>query len=100
MIIRSTSPDVAIPDVTITDFVLRQASRLADKPALIDGPSGRTLTYGALADLFPDQEREAAHHVGPSHQPADSRGTDVMLGVQHLGNRSQVMEPLMHPDPS
>src|SRR5437762_8455532 len=50
MIIRSTSPDVATPDVTITDFVLRQASRLADKPALIDGPSGRTLTYGALAD--------------------------------------------------
>jgi len=50
MIIRSTSPDVAIPDVTITDFVLRQASRLADKAALIDGPSGRTLTYGQLVD--------------------------------------------------
>jgi acyl-CoA synthetase (AMP-forming)/AMP-acid ligase II len=50
MIIKSTSPDVAIPDVTITEFVLRQATRLADKPALIDGPSGRTLTYGALAD--------------------------------------------------
>ncbi len=50
MIIRSTSPDVAIPDVTITDFVLRQADRLADKPALIDGPSGRTLTYPQLVD--------------------------------------------------
>ena len=50
MITRSTSPDVAIPDLTITDFVLRQASRLADKPALIDGPSGRTLTYGQLVD--------------------------------------------------
>jgi acyl-CoA synthetase (AMP-forming)/AMP-acid ligase II len=50
MIIKSTSPDIAIPDVTITEFVLRQATRLADKPALIDGPSGRTLTYGALAD--------------------------------------------------
>src|SRR5258705_629330 len=50
MIIRSTSSDVAIPDVTITDFVLRQAARLADKPALIDGPSGRTITYRALAD--------------------------------------------------
>src|SRR5712691_5359795 len=50
MITKSTSPDIAIPDVTITDFVLRQAVRLADKPALIDGPSGRTLTYGTLAD--------------------------------------------------
>ena len=38
MIVKSTSPDVAIPDVTITEFVLRQAARLADKPALVDGP--------------------------------------------------------------
>ena len=50
MIVRSTSPDVAIPDVTITEFVLREATRLADKPALIDGPSGRTLTYATLVD--------------------------------------------------
>jgi acyl-CoA synthetase (AMP-forming)/AMP-acid ligase II len=50
MIIQSSSPPVTIPEVSITDFVLRQAGRLADKPALIDGPTGRTLTYGALAD--------------------------------------------------
>ena len=30
-------------------FVLRHADRLADAPALIDGASGRTLTYGELA---------------------------------------------------
>ena len=47
---KSTSPDVVIPDVSITEYVLRHASRLADKPALIDGPTGRTLTYGQLAD--------------------------------------------------
>ena len=46
---NSTSPDVAIPDLAITDYVLRPAARLADKPALIDGPSGRTLPYGQLA---------------------------------------------------
>jgi acyl-CoA synthetase (AMP-forming)/AMP-acid ligase II len=50
MIIRSSSPDVAIPEVPVTDFVLRQADRLAAKPAMIDGPTGRTLTYGTLAD--------------------------------------------------
>jgi acyl-CoA synthetase (AMP-forming)/AMP-acid ligase II len=50
MIVRSASPDITIPDVTITDYVLRQASRASAKPALIDGPSGRTLTYGALVD--------------------------------------------------
>ncbi|MBM4439843.1 MAG: 4-coumarate--CoA ligase family protein [Candidatus Rokubacteria bacterium] len=50
MIIRSTSPDVAIPEVPVTDYILRHAERLANKPALIDAPSGRTLTYGQLAD--------------------------------------------------
>jgi acyl-CoA synthetase (AMP-forming)/AMP-acid ligase II len=52
MIIKSPWPDVSIPDVSITEYVLRHAGRLADKPALIDGPSGRTLTYGQLADAI------------------------------------------------
>ena len=44
----STFPDVEIPQVGLADFVLRHAGDKADKPALIDGPSGRTLTYGDL----------------------------------------------------
>jgi len=50
MIVRSSSPDVAIPDVNIADYVLRHADRLGDKPAIVDGPTGRTLTYRQLAD--------------------------------------------------
>ncbi len=50
MIIKSSSPSVAIPDVTITEYVLRHADRLGDKPALIDGPTGRALTYRQLSD--------------------------------------------------
>jgi acyl-CoA synthetase (AMP-forming)/AMP-acid ligase II len=50
MIIKSDSPAVTIPEVTVTEYVLRQAARLHDKPALIEGPSGRILTYGQLAD--------------------------------------------------
>ncbi len=50
MITRSTSPDVTIPEVSITEYVLRHAERLGDKPALIDGPSGRTITYGQLRE--------------------------------------------------
>src|SRR5258706_15542046 len=46
----STSPRVTIPDVTITDYVLRHAARLGDKPALIDGPTGRARSYRQLAD--------------------------------------------------
>ena len=48
MIFKSPDPDIAIPDYSFTEHVLRNADRLADKPALIDGPSGRTLTYGQL----------------------------------------------------
>ena len=46
MIIKSDSPAVTIPEVTVTEYILQQAARLHDKSALIDGPSGRILTYG------------------------------------------------------
>ena len=49
MIISSPFPSVTIPEIPLTDYVLQNVARYADKPALIDGPSGRTLTYGQLA---------------------------------------------------
>jgi acyl-CoA synthetase (AMP-forming)/AMP-acid ligase II len=49
MIIRSPYPDIEISDSALTPFVLRHAERLAAKPALIDGVSGRTMTYQELA---------------------------------------------------
>ena len=49
MVVQSPWPAPEIPDADLTSFVLRHAERLADQPALIDGASGRTLTYGALA---------------------------------------------------
>jgi acyl-CoA synthetase (AMP-forming)/AMP-acid ligase II len=48
MIHRSPLPDVEIPDVPLTPYVLQRVGELADKPALVDGPSGRTITYGQL----------------------------------------------------
>ena len=48
-IFRGPYEERVIPDIALTPFVLRKAEALADKPALIDGPSGRTLTYGQLA---------------------------------------------------
>jgi acyl-CoA synthetase (AMP-forming)/AMP-acid ligase II len=48
--IRSPFPDVEIPDTPLTDFVLARAGELADKPALIDAPTGRTISYGQLAE--------------------------------------------------
>jgi acyl-CoA synthetase (AMP-forming)/AMP-acid ligase II len=48
--IRSAFPDVDIPDVSLTEFVLARAEGLADKAALIDGTSGRTITYAQLSE--------------------------------------------------
>ena len=49
MIVRSPYPDVTIPEVPFSQFVYQRAQALTTKPALIDGPTGRTLTYGQLA---------------------------------------------------
>jgi acyl-CoA synthetase (AMP-forming)/AMP-acid ligase II len=48
-IVTSPHPDVQIPDVPLHELVLADAGRRADAAALVDGPSGRTLTYGQLA---------------------------------------------------
>ena len=50
MIFRGPYPDVTIPEVSITDFIFQATGEFKDKPALIDGPSGRTLTYGQFED--------------------------------------------------
>ncbi|MDE0803062.1 MAG: AMP-binding protein [Acidimicrobiales bacterium] len=45
----SNYPDVEIPDITITELVLRRAEELADKPAISDAESGRGYTFGELS---------------------------------------------------
>jgi acyl-CoA synthetase (AMP-forming)/AMP-acid ligase II/enoyl-CoA hydratase/carnithine racemase len=49
IIYRSPLPDAEIPDVSLTDHVFADAARFGNRAALIDGPSGRTLTYAELA---------------------------------------------------
>jgi acyl-CoA synthetase (AMP-forming)/AMP-acid ligase II len=49
-IFRGPWPDVDIPEVPLGTFVLRRAPEVASKAALIDGLTGRTITYGELAD--------------------------------------------------
>src|SRR6267378_3775163 len=45
MIFRGPYPDVTIPEVSLTDFIFSSFTETRDKPALIDGPTGRMLTY-------------------------------------------------------
>jgi acyl-CoA synthetase (AMP-forming)/AMP-acid ligase II len=49
-IIRSPYPEVTIPEVSLPELVFAAAAGRATKPALIDGPSGRAITYGELVE--------------------------------------------------
>jgi acyl-CoA synthetase (AMP-forming)/AMP-acid ligase II len=100
MITRSTSPDVSIPDITITEFVLRQAARLADKPALIDGPSGRTLNYAQLVDGIRRTATALSRRgfkkgdVFAVYSPNLPEYAIVFLGVAMLGGTVTTVNPL------
>ena len=50
MIIKGPYQDVSIPETALTPFVLHRAQELGDKPALIDGPTGRKVSFTELAD--------------------------------------------------
>ena len=49
---KSPYEDVEILDVPVTEFVLRHADALEDKPAFIEGASGRVVTFGELKNLI------------------------------------------------
>jgi acyl-CoA synthetase (AMP-forming)/AMP-acid ligase II len=52
MILRSHFPDVAIPELALSEYVFEHAGQWADTPALIEGPTGRTVTYRELRALI------------------------------------------------
>src|SRR6266536_2904831 len=49
MIFTSPFADVEIPAVALPEFVLEHAEEHGDKPALIDGASGRTISHAEAA---------------------------------------------------
>ncbi|MDH3606587.1 MAG: 4-coumarate--CoA ligase family protein [Acidimicrobiia bacterium] len=50
MIYSSPLPTVEIPEVSLPGYVLEGATNRADRIAIVDGPTGRSLTYGALTE--------------------------------------------------
>ena len=56
-VVPSPWPDLDIPDVPLTAFLLGAAARRADHPAVVDAATGRSLTYGDFAHQI---ERAAA----------------------------------------
>lgn len=51
MIFASPHPKVSIPETPLTPFVLERAEEFGDRPALVDGPSGRTISFTELRFL-------------------------------------------------
>jgi acyl-CoA synthetase (AMP-forming)/AMP-acid ligase II len=50
MMFRSLYPPIEIPRVTLHDFVLGSAAARGNAPALVDGTTGRVLTYAQLVE--------------------------------------------------
>jgi hypothetical protein len=67
-IMRSQLPDVEVGGTTVPGFVLERARELGDKPALIDAPSGRSLSHCRLAAGV---ERVAAGLAARGFRPGD-----------------------------
>jgi len=50
MIFRGPFPQITIPEIPVSTYVLQHAREHGSKTALIDGPSGRTISYSELTD--------------------------------------------------
>ena len=66
---HSPLPDVEIPEVAITEFVLRRAKEIPDRLALIDGPTGRSYTFAQLSDSI---HRFAGGLVAKGFKPGET----------------------------
>jgi acyl-CoA synthetase (AMP-forming)/AMP-acid ligase II len=104
MIYRSPYPDLDIPNVTLQDFLFEHAATHADKAALIDGPSGRTVTYGQLVSAV---RRTAAGlaargfgkgDVFAIYSPNVPEYAIAFLGVATAGGVSTTVNPLYTAD--
>ncbi len=52
-IFKSPHRDAEIPNLALTPFIMARMRGLGEKPALIDGASGRCLTYAGLQEAIP-----------------------------------------------
>ncbi|MBA2553552.1 MAG: 4-coumarate--CoA ligase family protein [Geodermatophilaceae bacterium] len=104
MSVRSTYPDVDIPDVSVPAFVLRRAAEHKDSPALVDGLSGDQLTYGQLAAYV---DRVAAALADRGIKPGDTVAVFspntiyypvIFHGIAAAGALSSTINSLYGPD--
>ena len=100
MIYRSPYPDMNIPNVALQDHLFEHVARYADKTALIDGPTGRIVTYGQLLDAVRRTAAGLAAHgfrkgdVFAIYSPNVPEYAISFLGVATAGGVNTTVNPL------
>lgn len=100
MIFRSRFPDVSIPDVSLPEYVFEHAGGFLDRPALIDGPSGRAYTFRQLLDLIGRVSAAlSAHGIAKGdrvciYSPNVPEYAAIFFGVARIGATNTTANPL------
>jgi 4-coumarate--CoA ligase len=96
---RSPLGDVEVPEMLLSEYVLRRASDVAEKPALIDAATGRSISYAELANGV---RRLAGGLVARGLEPGDvvaimapncPEYATAFLGVAHAGGTVTTINP-------
>jgi acyl-CoA synthetase (AMP-forming)/AMP-acid ligase II len=102
MIFKSPYPNIEIPDTPVASFILEHASRFAAQPALIDGRTGRTLTYDQLVTAVDRTASGLATRgfrkgdVLAIHCPNAPEYAVAFLAVAELGGIATMASPLFN----
>ncbi len=100
MIFKSPYPDIEVPDTPVATFILEHAPRFAAQPALIDGRTGRTLTYAQLLAATDQTAAGLAAHgfrkgdVFAIHCSNTPEYAVAFLAVAKLGGSATMASPL------
>jgi acyl-CoA synthetase (AMP-forming)/AMP-acid ligase II len=100
---RSPYPDVDIPEVSLTEYVVGGAAARGEKPALVDGSTGAVTTYAEFAEQVARVAAGlAAEGVGPGDEvgllsPNAPEWPVAFHAVVSLGAVVTPINPLLRP---
>jgi acyl-CoA synthetase (AMP-forming)/AMP-acid ligase II len=103
MIFRAPEPPLTIPEAALTPFLLERAWPRGDKPAFIDGASGRTLSHRGWAEAVRRTAAGLARrgfakgHVFAIYSPNLPEYTVAFHAVSLLGGVVTTTNPLYTP---
>jgi acyl-CoA synthetase (AMP-forming)/AMP-acid ligase II len=104
MIFRSPLPNIDVPDLSMTDFLFEHTAERRDEPALIDGPSGRKLTFGQLQSAVRHAAKGLAErglHKGDVlalYSPNLPEYAIAFNGMARIGGINTTINPLYTPE--